>query len=126
MKGETLLHIPSDSYDPKWGRSRTSLVVQWLKPHASNAGGVGSVPDGAAKILHAWQPKHQNIKWKQYCNKFNKDLYKMVHRKRKSLKAEGGGWVETGSAREDMGTVEPQALLVERESARTVVSMCLG
>lgn len=31
----------------------------------------------------------------------------MVHRKRKSLKAEGGGWVETGSAREDMGTVEP-------------------
>ena len=40
----------------------------------SNAGGVGSIPGRGAEIPHAWQPKNQNIKQKQYCNKFNKDL----------------------------------------------------
>ena len=75
MEGETLLHVPTNGYDQKWGvGSGTSLAVQWLKPHASNAGGTGSVPEGAGKILHASQPKHRNTKWKQYCNKFNKDL----------------------------------------------------
>ena len=47
----------------------------------SNAGGAGSVPGLGAKILHASPPENQNIKQKQYCNKFNKDL--MVHIKRK-------------------------------------------
>ena len=74
MEGETLLHVPSDGCDPTWGRSRTPLAAQWLQPHASSADAVDSAPDGAAEILHAWQPKHQNIEWKQYCNKFNKDL----------------------------------------------------
>ena len=40
----------------------------------SNAGGVGSIPGRGAKIPHASQPKKQNIKQKQYCNKFNKDF----------------------------------------------------
>ena len=31
----------------------TSLVVQGLKPHASNAGGVGSIPGWGAEIPHA-------------------------------------------------------------------------
>ena len=31
----------------------TSLVVQWLRFHASNAGDAGSNPDGEIKILHA-------------------------------------------------------------------------
>ena len=31
----------------------TSLVVQWLGLHASNAGGVGSVPGRRTKIPHA-------------------------------------------------------------------------
>ena len=31
----------------------TSLVSQWLIPHASNAGGVGSVPGPGTKIPHA-------------------------------------------------------------------------
>ena len=34
----------------------TSLVVQWLRLHASNAGaGVGSIPGGGTKIPHAMQ-----------------------------------------------------------------------
>ena len=42
----------------------------------SNAGGAGSIPGQGAKIPHATWPKHQNIKQKQYCNKFNKDFKK--------------------------------------------------
>ena len=39
----------------------------------SNAGGEGSLPGQEAKIPHALWPKKQNVKQKQYCNKFNKD-----------------------------------------------------
>ena len=39
-----------------------------------NAGGVGSIPGRGAKIPHGLRPKNQNIKQKQYCNKFNKDF----------------------------------------------------
>ena len=42
----------------------------------SNAGGPGSIPGPGAKIPHASWPKNQNIKQKQYWNKFNKDLKK--------------------------------------------------
>ena len=45
----------------------------------SNAGGVGSIPGWGAKISHALQPKNQNIKRKQYCNKFNKDFKNGPH-----------------------------------------------
>ena len=48
----------------------------------SNAGGAGLIPGRGAKILHASQPKNQNITQKQYCNKFNKDFKKMVHIKK--------------------------------------------
>ena len=44
-----------------------------------NAGGVGSIPSWGMEILHASPVKNQNIKQKQYCNKFNKDFLKMVH-----------------------------------------------
>ena len=33
----------------------TSLVVQWLRLHASTAGDTGSIPGGGTKILHAAQ-----------------------------------------------------------------------
>ena len=33
--------------------SGTSLVVQWLRLHASNAGGTGSIPGQGTKIPHA-------------------------------------------------------------------------
>ena len=42
-----------------------------IKILPSNAGGMGLLPGQEAKILYASQPKHQNIKQKQYCNKFN-------------------------------------------------------
>ena len=40
-----------------------------IKTLPSNAGGVGSIPGWGAKILSV--KKKQNIKQKQYCNKFN-------------------------------------------------------
>ena len=45
-----------------------------IKTSPSNAGGEGSIPGQGAKIPHALWPKNQNIKQKQYCNKFNKDF----------------------------------------------------
>ena len=65
----------------------TSLVVQWLRL-PSNAGGVGLIPGQWAKIPHVSQPKKkkpkQNIKQKQYCNKFNKDFKNGPHRKQQT------------------------------------------
>ena len=51
----------------------------------SNAGGAGSIPGWGAKIPHASQPKNQNIKQKQYYNKFNKNFKNGPHQK-KNLK----------------------------------------
>ena len=45
-----------------------------VKTLPSNAGGEDSIPGQGAKTPHASQPKNQNIKQKQYCNKFNKDF----------------------------------------------------
>ena len=52
----------------------TSLAVQWLRLHLSNAGGVGSIPGRGAEIPNASGPKNQNVKQKQRCDKFNKDF----------------------------------------------------
>ena len=64
-----------------------------VKTSLSSAGGVGSIPGGGAKIPQASWPKNQNIKQKQYYNKFNKDLKKRkkVHIK-KVFKKKSGGW----------------------------------
>ena len=35
------------------GKYRTSLVVQWLRLHASNADGMGLIPGQRRKIPHA-------------------------------------------------------------------------
>ena len=40
------------------------------------AEGTGSIPGRGAKIPNALGPESQNIKQKQYCNKFKKDLGK--------------------------------------------------
>ena len=55
-----------------WNRDVPGGPVAKTSP--SNAGGVGSILGGGAKISHASCPKDQNIKQKQYCNKFNKDF----------------------------------------------------
>ena len=39
-----------------------------------NEGGTGLIPGQEAEIPHALWPKNQNIKQKQYCNKFNIDF----------------------------------------------------
>ena len=62
-----------------------------LKASPSNALGVGSIPDGGAKIRHASRLKTQNnivsncnnCLLKQYCNKFNKDFTKCSYIKKK-------------------------------------------
>ena len=53
-----------------------------VKTSPSNAGGAGLIPSRGAKIPHASRPKNQNIKQKQYCNKFNKDFKNGPHRKK--------------------------------------------
>ena len=40
----------------------------------SSVGGEGLIAGRGVKIPHALWPQNQNIKQKQYCNKFNKDL----------------------------------------------------
>ena len=50
----------------------------------SNAEGMSSIPGQGVKIPYASWPKKQNIKQKQYCNKFSKDLKK---RERENLSA---------------------------------------
>ena len=50
-----------------------------------NAVGVGSISGQGAKTPHASWLKTQNTKQKQYCKKFNKDLKKVVHMKKKKL-----------------------------------------
>ena len=60
-----------------------------VKISPSSAGGGGSIAGRRAKIPNASRPKNQNVKQRQYCNKFNKDFLKiMVHIKKKTEKKE--------------------------------------
>ena len=54
-----------------------------VKTLPSNAVCAGLIPGHRAKILHASWPKNQNIKQKQYYNKFNKDFKKWSTSKKK-------------------------------------------
>ena len=54
-----------------------------VKTQPSNAGGVGSIPGWGAKITHDLGPKTQNMKQKQYCNKFNRLKKKLSTLKKK-------------------------------------------
>ena len=66
--------LRQQSYDKRSILSQDFPGGPVVKTLPSNAGGVGSVPGGRAKISHASQTKTQNIKQKQHCNKFNKKL----------------------------------------------------
>ena len=48
-----------------------------VKTSPSNAGGAGSIP-GQELRSHMPRPESQNMKQKQYCNKFNKVLKKYI------------------------------------------------
>ena len=47
-----------------------------VKTSTSSAGGAELIPVQLTKMPHALWPKNQNVKQKQYCNKFNKDFKK--------------------------------------------------
>ena len=51
-----------------------------VKNLPSNKGGAISIPGQGTEIPHASQPK-KHKKQKQYCNKFNKGLKKIPHKK---------------------------------------------
>lgn len=52
-----------------------------VKTSPSSTGGVSSVPGQGARIPPALQPKTQNVKQKQYRNKFNTDFENGPHEK---------------------------------------------
>ena len=54
-----------------------------VKTSPSNAGSACSIPGQGTKIPHALGPKNQNIKQKQYCNKFSEDFKNDTHPKKK-------------------------------------------
>ena len=53
-----------------------------VKTSPSSAGGAGSISGRGAKIPHALLPRNQNIKQKEYCNKFNKNFKNGPHQKK--------------------------------------------
>ena len=53
-----------------------------VRTSPSNAVGIGSIPGQGAEILHAFWPKDQNMKQKQYVTNSIKTL-KIVHIKKK-------------------------------------------
>ena len=58
-------------------------MVKTLPP---NTEGTSSIPGWGAKISDVLWSKKQNIKQKQYCNKFNKDFLNGPHKKSKKKK----------------------------------------
>ena len=70
-----------------------------VKTSSSNAEGAGSIPGQGAKIPYASRPKNQNIKQKQYCNKFNKHFKNGLHQKIfKNKKSPPSSWHLMGQA----------------------------
>ena len=62
----------------------TSLMIQWLRCHVSNARGADSIPGWGVKILHASGLRSGNIEGKHSCNKLIKTP-KMVYIKKKNI-----------------------------------------
>ena len=59
-----------------------------VKASPSRAGAASLITGRGGRNTHASQPKIQNMKWKQYCNGFNKDL-KIIHFQKKKDKLKG-------------------------------------
>ena len=80
----------------KEGMRGTSLVVQWLRLCLPVKGVQVLIPGQGAKIPHASRPKNQNIKQKQYCNKFNKDFKNGPQPKKKKTNKKKRVWETSG------------------------------
>ena len=85
VNDEWTLSVPKPS--SVWGKTHcfkirveTSLVVQWSGLHFPVQG--VWVQSLFRKLRSHTSPKSQNIKQKQYCNKFGKDFKQMVHIKK--------------------------------------------
>ena len=50
-----------------------------VKTLPSNAEGASSIPGWGAEIQHASRTKNQNMKQRQYCNKFTQDFKNGPH-----------------------------------------------
>ena len=77
MGQHQILDIRQYLYLPQCIRKDQDRVfpgVPVVKTLPSNAGGAGSIVVWGAKISYALWPKNQNIKQKQYFNKFKKDF----------------------------------------------------
>ena len=59
-----------------------------FKTSPSNAGNTASIPGWGSEIPHASWPKNQNVKQKEYCNKFNEDFKTGPHEKKKKERKE--------------------------------------
>ena len=79
-----------------------------VKTSLSNEGGYTLILGQGAKILHVLWTKIQNIKQKQYCNKFNKDfkngpLKKNSLNKKVSFSVQGFFFIVIGVIQENTG-----------------------
>ena len=74
-----------------------------VKTSSFNAGGAGLIPNQGAKIPHASQSKNQNIKQKQYCNKFSKDFKNGPHLKKKKFLRKKVTGLEKGQGEKNVG-----------------------
>ena len=74
----------------KNGWNGASLVPLWWRLHLPML--PSSIPGHGAKIPHGSQPRNQNIKPKQYCNKFKKDFENGLPKKKKNLLKKWMDW----------------------------------
>ena len=68
---------------PSKVKEKQEFHWQFIGTSASNAGNAGLISGWGDKIQHVLWAKNQNIKQKQYFNKFNTD-FKIVHIKKKN------------------------------------------
>ena len=81
----------------------TALMVQQLRLCLPKQG--VQVPSlvGELRSHMTWGQKKQNIKQKQYCNKYNKDFKNGPHpKKEKKKKQQGMGWSEVSHQTESL------------------------
>ena len=89
-------------------------MVQGLRP-PSNARSADLIPGWGGKVPYALWPKNQNIKQKQYCNKFNKDFNNETKLKRQKE-------IDSGRVLEVVATELANGLAVEGEGRRDMYS----
>ena len=78
-----------------------------VKTSPVNAEGADLIFNQVAKIPNTSESKKQNIKQKQYCNKFSKDFkngpYQKKRKKERNLKKKRGPGSEKGQGKKNVG-----------------------